>query len=130
MARETQKRTVRKPLSQRGPLSVHGEKDDNFEYRFVNDTGSRVQVMREAGYELVEDPTLIVGDSRVSDPTTLGTAKTVTNKDGTVQYLMRIKKEWYREDQAAKEEQNAEIEKALQKDASQMDYGKVEFKHS
>ena len=130
MARDNSKRTVRKPLFQRGPQAVHGDKDPNYEYRFVNDVGSRVAVMREAGYELVEDPNLIVGDSRVSDPTTLGTAKSVLSKDGTTSYLMRIKKEWYVEDQAAKEEANAEIEKALQKDASQMDYGKVEVKLS
>ena len=130
MARENSKRVVRKSLAQRGPLSVHGDKDPNYEYRFVNDIGSRVQVFREAGYELVEDSDLIVGDSRVSDPTTLGTAKVVTNKDGTQQYLMRIKREWYNEDQTSKEEQNAEIEKALQREASQMDYGKVEIKLS
>ena len=128
MARENTKRVVRRTLAQRGPMVIHGEKDENFEYRYINDTGSRIQLMREAGYELVENTELKLGDSRVSDPTNLGNALSVTSNDGTKSYLMRIKKEWYLEDQQAKEQSNAELEKALKQDATQMDYGKVEIK--
>lgn len=119
------KRTVRKPLFQRGPQSISGDKDPDFVYRFVNDSGSRIDQMKQAGYEIVEDDNLIVGDSRVSDSTQQGSAKRVISKDGTVQYLMRQKKEFYEEDQAAKQAHNDEIEQAMKKQASEGMYGSI-----
>ena len=118
-------RATRKPLHQRGPLSISGEKDPDFAYRFVNDRGSRVSNHQEAGWELVEDANMIVGDSRVKDAATLGTAKAVTSDDGTVSYLMKIKREYYEEDRAAKQALNDEQERALQTDASRMGYGSL-----
>ena len=99
-----------------------GEKDPNFEYRFVNDTGSRIANFQSAGYEFVTDDELKVGDSRVFDPSDLGSAKCVTSNDGTKSYLMRTKKEYYEEDQKAKLAHVAETEGAMQKNSSQ-DYG-------
>lgn len=125
MVEKNVKRVVRKPLFQRGPQSISGEKDPNFVYRFVNDTGSRIDQMRQAGYEIVEDDGLIVGDARVSDPTTQGSGKRVISKDGTVSYLMRQKKEFYEEDQAAKQAHNDEIEQAMKQQASEGMYGSI-----
>lgn len=126
MAREiTPKRVDRKPLFQRGPQSVAGQKDPNFEYRFVNDTGSRISNFQQAGYEFVEDSELVVGDSRVSDPSDIGTSKRVTSNDGTISYLMRIKKEWYDEDQKAKAAKVAETEAAMKQSATQGMYGSI-----
>ena len=128
MAREiTPKRTERKSLFQRGPQSVAGDKDPNFVYRFVNDTGSRISNFQSAGYEFVEDSELKVGDSRVLDPSDLGSAKRVTSNDGTVSYLMRIKKEYYEEDQAAKAALNDETERAMKRDAAQDRYGSLKI---
>ena len=127
MAEKNVKRVVRKPLFQRGPQSISGEKDPNYVYRFVNDTGSRIDQMKQAGYEIVEDDNLIVGDSRVSDPSSQGSAKRVISKDGTVSYLMRQKKEYYEEDQAAKQAHNDEIEAAMKKQASEGMYGSIKM---
>jgi len=127
MAEKNVKRVVRKPLFQRGPQSISGEKDPNYVYRFVNDTGSRIDQMKQAGYEIVEDEGLIVGDSRVSDPSSQGSAKRVISKDGTVSYLMRQKKEYYEEDQAAKQAHNDEIEAAMKKQASEGMYGSIKM---
>lgn len=127
MAEKNVKRVVRKPLFQRGPQSISGEKDPNYVYRFVNDTGSRIDQMKQAGYEIVEDDSLIVGDSRVSDPSSQGSAKRVISKDGTVSYLMRQKKEYYEEDQAAKQAHNDEIEAAMKKQASEGMYGSIKM---
>ena len=127
MVEKNVKRVVRKPLFQRGPQSISGEKDPNFVYRFVNDTGSRIDQMKQAGYEIVEDDSLIVGDSRVSDPSSQGSAKRVISKDGTVSYLMRQKKEYYEEDQAAKQAHNDEIEAAMKKQASEGMYGSIKM---
>lgn len=127
MSRESTKsaRVARKPLNQRGPQAIAGEKDANFEYRFVNDTGSRIQNFKAAGYEFVTGDDLIVGDNRVSDATDLGSAKRVISNDGTTSYLMRIKKEWFEEDQASKAAALKEQEAAMTKEASTGMYGKL-----
>lgn len=121
-------RATRKPLFQRGPQSINGEKDPNFQYRFVNDTGSRIDNYKQAGWELVTDESINVGDKRAKDGTELGSAKTVISDNGQVQYLMRIPKEWYDEDQKAKRDLNAEQERAINPDASQGLLGKIDIK--
>ena len=121
---QSEKRVVRKSLFQRGPQSIAGEKDPNYVYRFVNDTGSRIANFQAAGYEIVKDDELTVGDSRVFDPSDLCSGKKVTSNDGTVSYLMRIKKEYYEEDQAAKQNYINETERAMKQQATQSaDYG-------
>jgi hypothetical protein len=118
-------RTTRKPLMNRGPQVLSGYKDPDFEYRFVNDTGSRLHVMQQAGYEFVTDADMVVGSSRVSDASDLGSNKSVVSNDGTTSYLMRIKKEFYNEDQAAKAAQIDEQDKAMTQQATQGMYGKI-----
>jgi hypothetical protein len=121
------KRVTRKSLFQRGPQSINGDKDPNYVYRYVNDTGSRVSNFQSAGYEFVDDKEMVVGDSRVFDPSDVGSAKRVTSNDGTISYLMRIKKEFYEEDQAAKAALNDETEKAMKRDATQDRYGSLKI---
>lgn len=127
MTRESTKsaRVARKPLTQRGPQAIAGDKNPEFEYRFVNDTGSRIQNFKAAGYEFVTGDDLIVGDNRVSDATDLGSAKRVISNDGTTSYLMRIKKDWYEEDQASKAAAIKEQEAAMKQEASTGMYGKL-----
>ena len=127
MTRESNKsaRVARKPLTQRGPQAIAGDKNPEFEYRFVNDTGSRIQNFKAAGYEFVTGDDLIVGDNRVSDATDLGSAKRVISNDGTTSYLMRIKKDWYEEDQASKAAAIKEQEAAMKQEASDGMYGKL-----
>jgi len=127
MTRESTKsaRVARKPLNQRGPQAIAGDKDPSYVYRFVNDTGSRIQNFKAAGYEFVTGDDLIVGDNRVSDATDLGSAKRVISNDGTTSYLMRIKTEWFEEDQANKAAALKEQEAAMTKEASTGMYGKL-----
>jgi len=97
-------RTIRVPLSgKQSKLGVESL-DPNYKYRFVqDDKRGRVKDFERAGYELVKkkDGTY---DSRV----------TGTHKDGTPRhdFLMRQKKEYYEEDQRAKEAAIKEKEKA------------------
>jgi hypothetical protein len=125
MAKTTEKRVTRKPLHQRGPHTISGEKDPDFQYRFVNDVGSRIHQMQEAGYEIVTDDELVVGEARVTDPTAQGSGKRVISKDGTVAYLMKQKKEWYEEDQKAKQAHVDELEQTMKNEASQGMYGSI-----
>lgn len=128
MSRVQTKRTERKSLFQRGPQAIAGDKDPNYHYRFVNDTGSRIANFQAAGYEIVRDEDLVVGDNRVFDPSSSETGKKVVSNDGTVSYLMRIKKEWHTEDQAAKQAYIDETEGAIKQTASQgADYGSVKL---
>lgn len=128
MSRVQSKRPERKSLFQRGPQAIAGDKDPDYVYRFVNDTGSRVANFQSAGYEIVRDENLVVGDNRVFDPSASETGKKVISNDGTVSYLMRIKKEWHDEDQAAKQAYIDETEGAIKQTASQgADYGSVKL---
>lgn len=122
MSKPSEKRVTRKPLHQQGPHTISGEKDPNFHYRFVLDSGSRIHQMQEAGYELVTDDDMVVGESRVSDPKQQGSGKRVVSKNGDVAYLMKQKKEWYAEDQAAKQERNDELENSMKNEATQQGY--------
>ena len=125
MTKETTKRTVRKPMFNRGPQSISGEKDPNYHYRFVNDTGSRVHNFQEAGYELVVDPDVAVGNSNAVDVSGMGSAKRVISNDGTVSYLMRTKKEFFAEDQKAKAKHIDELESSTQETRGM--YGSVKL---
>ena len=118
-------RTTRVPLMNRGPQTISGIKDPDFVYRFVNDTGSRLHTMQRAGFEFVADDEMVVGSSRVSDASDLGSRKSVISNDGTTSYLMRVKREFYEEDQAAKQAQIDEQEGAMKKQASQGMFGKI-----
>jgi hypothetical protein len=130
MNKPTEKRVTRKPLHQRGPHTISGEKDPNFHYRFVLDSGSRIHQMQEAGYEIVTDNDMVVGDSRVSDTTQQGSGKRVVSKNGDVAYLMKQKKDWYAEDQAAKQKQNDELEQSMTQEASKGMYGSIKTSRS
>lgn len=101
-------------------------KEPGFEYRIVNDEGDRVAQFQGMGYEIVSDANLRVGDRRVANPTAEGSPVQVSVGGGVSGYVMRIKSEWYAEDQAAKAAQIDEQEKALQA-RSESDYGKLQI---
>ena len=94
-------------------LTVQG-KDPNYEYRWVLDDPKRpgrLQRFKDGGYEVVTD-TNEVGQNTVDRGKKLGSA--ITRPDGgNTLVLMRILKEWYDEDQAAKEEKIAALEATM-----------------
>lgn len=108
-------------------LSVKGQ-EAGYQYRIVNDTDSRIQDFIENGWELVQDKTVQVGDKRVASPTSEGTLKKVSVGGGQAAYVMRIKKEFYDEDQAAKQARVDQIEASIKSQASSYSNGKFEVK--
>ncbi len=123
----TQKRTRRTPIGTRNILTVQG-KDPNFVYRVVNDTGDRIAQMQEMGYELVSDSSIMVGDRRVTNPSSDGSPVKVSVGGGVQGYVMRIKKEWYEEDQDAKQQRVDQIEAAMRNEAKEnSDFGKLQI---
>lgn len=85
-----------------GPLSVRG-KEPGFVYRIVNDRDDRVLEFQEAGYELVQDTDVKIGDKRVDKASTLGSVKQFPVGGGVRGVLMRQREDWYNEDQKEKE---------------------------
>lgn len=82
--------------------------------RWVKDLPGRIQMFREAGYELVSDAGVMVGDMTVDGATAAGaTLHKQGDKDGTQLYLMAINKKDYDADQAEKMRLIDETEKAM-----------------
>ena len=119
-------RVRRTPINgTRSILGVQG-KDPNFVYRIVNDDGDRVAQFEERGYEVVTDKSIKVGDRRIANPTQEGTPVQVSVGGGVKGVVMRIRKDWYDEDQSAKQATVDEQERAMRKEAaSASDYGSL-----
>ena len=125
-------RPKRQPVGQRSRLNVTG-KDENYVYRFVNDIGDRIEMFREAGYEIVDRSKHRIGDNRVDIAKPEGSAATVSvgvkpNGDGMRAYLMRIPKEYYEEDQAAKRANNNSLVESMKQPNIDGAYGEITIK--
>lgn len=112
---------TRKPLrasinGTRQILAVQG-KEPGYVYRIVNDIGDRVASMQEQGYEIVTDKSIKVGDRRVAVPTAEGSPVqvTVSQTSGTKGIVMRIREDWYKEDQETKLQRVNELEAQTQR---------------
>ncbi len=122
-------RVKRVPVGTRNILTVEG-KDPNYHYRIINDTGDRVQEFTDAGYELVDAKSVRIGDKRLNQASSEGTISQVSVGQGEKGYLVRIKKEWYAEDQAAKQSKVQAIEDATKQKALNGTYGKLDISRS
>lgn len=123
------KRTSRRTSinGRRNVLTVKG-KEPGFEYRWVNDVDSRIEEYRESGWEVVSDKNVKVGDKRVNNPTSEGSPVTKSVGGGVTAFLMRIKSEWFKEDQDLKQAEIDKIEASLKAEAQrQSDYGKIDL---
>lgn len=131
--RESEIESREAELQQRVPVSgprdiltVYG-KDPNFEYRFVNDQNNRIQRFLKGGWEIVTDD-LEVGAPRVGVPESEGSPIKVSVGSNVQAYLMRIKKEYYDEDQQKKWSHIDEVEKAIMESTRQQGmYGEVKL---
>ena len=122
-------RPRRTPVAQRNRLSVK-DRDPNYQYRLVNvnleNDPDRVDRFLAAGYEIVPSKAAgTIGDSKVDTPSALGSAGLISVGQGTKGVLMRIRKDWYQEDQAGKQAEIDTMEQRAQKSGA--DYGKIEI---
>lgn len=108
-------RVRRTPLTVRNRLTVK-DRDPNYQYRIVNVKDDRVEQFKEQGYEIVEDAQ--VGDKRLDAPSSLGSSSEISVGQGMKAVLMRIPKEWYQDDQNAKQAQIDELEATMKSDAT------------
>lgn len=121
-------RPKRVSIGSRDVLTVTG-KEAGYQYRIVNDTGDRIQKFLNAGYELVSSKDVQIGDSRVDNPSAEGSKAQVSVDKATGQkaFVMRIKDEWYTEDQKAKQDYVQAIEDAIKQPSGPLDYGSVKI---
>lgn len=115
----------RRPLSGfRDILSVEG-KDPNYVYRFVKDVdsmvenkegginlkpGQRIMRFQAAGWTFVDSESVTVGSNHIWKTENVGSIVRVPAGNNEYLYLMRISREWYEEDQRAKERSLIDIE--------------------
>ena len=109
-------RTKRASDVKRGPLTVRGL-ESGYHYRFVNDTDDKIEAFREAGYEPVLDKDVSIGEKRVDRASAEGGVKTVAVGGGTRAVLMRIRQDWYDEDQIEKEKHIRALEQTTEQQA-------------
>jgi hypothetical protein len=111
-------RPRRTPIGQKQRLSVPNQ-ESGYVYRIVNDLDDRIAQMQEQGYEIVQN--VRVGDKRVDVPSTQDSSISVGQ--GIKAFVMRQKKDWYDEDQQAKQAQIDAIENTMSSNNS--DYGSL-----
>ena len=129
IAKAPQGRVRRTPVGRRQVLNVVG-KEPGFVYRVVNDEGDRISTFQEAGWELVKGEDVKVGDSRIGKASAEGSAAQVSVGGGKKAFVMRIKEEWYAEDQAAKQDHVNQIEQATKEKALDGTYGELRIGRS
>ena len=103
-------RPRRTPLGRRNRLTVEN-RDPNYHYRVVNDIDGRVQDMIDRDYEIVLDAK--VGDKRVDEISSLGSAKQISVGNGVKAVVMRKRKDWHDEDQAVKQKEIDDLEASM-----------------
>lgn len=100
-------------------MTVNQELDPRFQYRFVREKNARVQQFLDGGYEIVPDK-VPVGDPNIAHASGMGSATTIPSGDSEDRvFLMRIPKEFYEEDQAAKQARVYEVEEHLKRKPKQ-----------
>jgi hypothetical protein len=124
IAKSPSGRVRRAPVGVRNILTVGG-KDPNYEYRIVNDEGDRVEQFKTAGYDIVSANEVTVGDRRINKPSAEGTVAQVHVGNGMKAVVMRIKKEWYDEDQLAKRARDESVVDATKQQAREGTYGDI-----
>lgn len=117
-------RVKRNPIAGRNRLSVHN-KDDNYVYRIVNDVDDRIDAFKENGWEPVLAKDTKIGDKRVETSGPTGSVAEISVGNDTKAIVMRIKKEWFEEDQKTKQAQVDAIEQTMKEDALRDNYGNL-----
>lgn len=106
-------RPRRVPVEGRNRLLIRN-KEPGFVYRIVNDVEDRVLEFQERGYEIVpQDKLGRVGDKRVDTTSSPGSSSYLSVGQGTKAVVMRIKEDWYKEDQAVKQQRVDDTEQTM-----------------
>lgn len=123
-------RPRRSPLENRSKLAVRNQ-EAGYHYRFVNANlerePERIQDFLDRGYEIVPKSQADLGDKQVDSISALGSASEVSVGMGTKAIVMRIRKDWFEEDQRIKQSEVDAKEATIKQRAGEGFSGKVEF---
>ena len=106
----------RVPLGTRNILTA--PKRPGFVRRFVNDTGDRIQLFKEAGWLAVESVGNPIGDPHVGKVSTIGSSANPHVGGGQRAVLMEIPEEYYNEDYNAAQAKITEVENEIKRNSS------------
>jgi len=105
---------IRVPMgAQRDVTAVHSIDTDEYVGRWINDTPGRIERVKQAGYEMVESAS--VGDSRVDGTHNDSGCVSLDVGKGVTAYLMQQRREYFDEDQAAKQKLVDESEESIRR---------------
>lgn len=110
-ADEAAKRPLRVPLGTRKILTAPKRK--GYHRRFVNDTGDRIETFLAAGWQIVTDDDVEVGDPRAGKAKKMGSPVSKNVGQGVTAYLMEIEHSLYDERQEEKEREIRRGEHAM-----------------
>ena len=102
------------PLGSRNILTA--PKKVGFVRRFVNDTGDRIQMFKDAGWNTVDDGSP-VGDSKIGRPTNIGSATNPSVGNNQRAVLMEIPEEIYEADRAESQAKISEVENQIKRNS-------------
>lgn len=120
-----QERARRTPVAGARDILTVYDKDPNYVYRWVRNDEGRTEWFKQRGYEVVTKAHK-VGEKAVDSGSQLGSAVTKFGGGNVTLILMRIPKEWFDEDQAAKEASIAAVE-ATMKTPGEGGYGSLKL---
>lgn len=85
--------------------------------RFVNDKGDRIQMFKDAGYSIVDDNNVQVGDPKVGKAGKIGGSVSAPIGGGRRTILMEIPEELYNEDYKEKQDKIDKVESEIQRNS-------------
>ena len=116
-------------------------KEEGFQHRWFNDQDDRIQRAIDAGYEFVKpeeigrvgDKEVHGGNSDLNSKVSKVVCRTAENQPIRA-FLLKIRNEWFREDQLKKEETNKLVDQAVRAGRAggtsvENQYGKVDLQH-
>lgn len=127
---QKEERPERIPVSgQRNLINVRGIDSKKYELRWVNDVDDRIRVFERGGWEKVTED-VDIGDRTADSSNSKQSFVTKYMGANVTAYLMKIKKEWYEEDQASKSKalKEAEDERLHREKNEEGRYGSVSIK--
>ena len=89
-------------------------KKAGFVRRFVNDTGDRIQMFKDAGWHVVDDVNQ-VGDPKLGKPTSIGSSANPHVGGGQRAVLMELPEEIYSEDRAEAQAEITKVENEMKR---------------
>jgi hypothetical protein len=125
-ANSAEVRPARVPVGMRPKLAVVG-KNPNYVYRWINDTPGRISLFKQGGWELCTNDEVDVGNFTAEQSSGEGSlaCQVVDGGTGLKAYVMKIKKEWFDEDQHAQELEVRRTEETLSPNLNDGEYGKL-----